>query len=84
MDRDTRDMLLETADRFFTQRSTENVSKAAAKATRIGKRVGTSTQPYEALTVTVRAEISASAGTSRSMVTHLVTRMGAPASPPHC
>ena len=44
------------SNRFFTQRSTENVSKAAAKATKTGKRVSTSTQPYEALVVTLRGK----------------------------
>lgn len=44
------------ANRFFTQRSTENVSSAAAKATKTGKRVPTSAQPYEALTITVRGK----------------------------
>jgi LPS-assembly protein len=53
---DTNEIEFGISNRFFTQRSTENVSKAAAKATRTGKRVGTSTQPYEALTVTVRGK----------------------------
>jgi LPS-assembly protein len=53
---DTNEIEFGVSNRFFTQRSTENVSKAAAKATRTGKRVGTSTQPYEALTVTVRGK----------------------------
>jgi LPS-assembly protein len=44
-------------NRFFTRRSTENVSSAAAKATRTGQRVPTSTQPYEALTITVRGKL---------------------------
>lgn len=43
-------------NRFFTRRSTENVSSAAAKATRTGQKVPTSTQPYEALTITVRGK----------------------------
>jgi LPS-assembly protein len=53
---DTNEIEFGISNRFFTQRSTENVSKAAAKATRTGKRVGTSTQPYEALTVTLRGK----------------------------
>ncbi len=43
-------------NRFFTRRSTENVSSAAAKETRSGQRVPTSSQPYEALTITVRGK----------------------------
>lgn len=53
---DTNEIEFGISNRFFTQRSTENVSKAAAKETSTGKRVGTSTQPYEALTVTVRGK----------------------------
>ncbi|MEP6570862.1 MAG: LPS assembly protein LptD [Acidobacteriota bacterium] len=53
---DTNEIEFGITNRFFTQRSTENVSSAAAKATRIGKRVPTSTQPYEALTITVRGK----------------------------
>jgi LPS-assembly protein len=44
-------------NRFFTRRSTENVSSAAAKATRTGQKVPTSSQPYEALTITVRGKL---------------------------
>ncbi len=43
-------------NRFFTRRSTENVSSAAARATRKGERTPLSTQPYEALTITVRGK----------------------------
>jgi len=53
---DTNEIEFGVSNRFFTQRSTENVSKAAAKATRTRKRLGPSTQPYEALTVTVRGK----------------------------
>ncbi len=53
---DTNELEFGISNRFFTQRSTENVSSAAAKATRTGKKVSTSTQPYEALTITVRGK----------------------------
>jgi LPS-assembly protein len=53
---DTNEIEFGISNRFFTRRSTENVSKAAAKATRTGQKVSTSTQPYEALTVTVRGK----------------------------
>ena len=53
---DTNEIEFGVSNRFFTQRSTENVSKAAAKANRTRKRLGPSTQPYEALTVTVRGK----------------------------
>jgi LPS-assembly protein len=53
---DTNEIEFGVSNRFFTQRSTENVSKAASRATRSGKRIPTSTQPYEALTVTVRGK----------------------------
>lgn len=43
-------------NRFFTRRSTENVSSRAAKEARTGQRVSTSSQPYEALTITVRGK----------------------------
>lgn len=44
------------SNRFFTRRSTENVSSAAARETREGERTPLSSQPYEALTVTVRGK----------------------------
>lgn len=44
------------SNRFFTRRSTENVSSAAARATRTGQKTPTSTQPYEALTITLRGK----------------------------
>jgi LPS-assembly protein len=53
---DTNEIEFGVSNRFFTRRSTENVSSAAAKATRTGQRVPTSTQPYEALAVTVRGK----------------------------
>ncbi|HEY3037293.1 MAG TPA: LPS assembly protein LptD [Pyrinomonadaceae bacterium] len=53
---DTNEIEFGVSNRFFTRRSTENVSPAAAKATRTGQRVPTSTQPYEALAVTVRGK----------------------------
>jgi LPS-assembly protein len=53
---DTNEIEFGVSNRFFTQRSTENVSSAAAKATRTGQRIPTSTQPYEALTITVRGK----------------------------
>jgi LPS-assembly protein len=53
---DTNEIEFGISNRFFTRRSTENVSSAAAKATRTGQRVPTSTQPYEALTITVRGK----------------------------
>lgn len=53
---DTNEIEFGVTNRFFTQRSTENVSSAARKETRSGKRIPTSTQPYEALTITVRGK----------------------------
>jgi len=53
---DTNEIEFGISNRFFTRRSTENVSSAAAKATRTGQRNPTSTQPYEALTITVRGK----------------------------
>ena len=44
------------SNRFFTRRSTENVSSAAERATRSGEKAPLSSQPYEALTVTVRGK----------------------------
>jgi len=44
------------SNRFFTRRSTENVSDAAVRAARIGEKVPLSSQPYEALTITVRGK----------------------------
>ena len=53
---DTNEIEFGVTNRFFTRRSTENVSSAAAKATRTGQKIPTSTQPYEALTITVRGK----------------------------
>lgn len=53
---DTNEIEFGVSNRFFTRRSTENVSSAAARATRTGQKVPTSTQPYEALTVTMRGK----------------------------
>jgi LPS-assembly protein len=53
---DTNEIEFGVSNRFFTRRSTENVSSAAAKETRTGQRTPTSSQPYEALTVTVRGK----------------------------
>jgi len=53
---DTNEIEFGVTNRFFTRRSTENVSSAAAKETRTGQRTPTSSQPYEALTVTVRGK----------------------------
>lgn len=53
---DTNEIEFGVANRFFTRRSTENVSSAAVEATKTGERVPTSSQPYEALTITVRAK----------------------------
>jgi len=53
---DTNEIEFGVSNRFFTRRSTENVSSAASKATRTGQKVSASTQPYEALTVTVRGK----------------------------
>ncbi len=53
---DTNEIEFGITNRFFTRRSTENVSSAARKATRTGQRIPTSTQPYEALAITVRGK----------------------------
>ena len=52
---DTNEIEYGVTNRFFTQRSTENVSGKAARAER-GKKQSLATQPYEALTVTVRGK----------------------------
>jgi LPS-assembly protein len=51
---DTNEIEFGLANRFFTRRSTENVSSAAVEETKSGERVPISSQPYEALTITVR------------------------------
>ena len=53
---DTNEIEFGVANRFFTRRSTENVSSAADKATRTQQKVPVSAQPYEALTITVRGK----------------------------
>jgi len=53
---DTNEIEFGVSNRFFTRRSTENVSSAAAKAARTGQKAPTSAQPYEALTITVRGK----------------------------
>jgi LPS-assembly protein len=53
---DTNEIEFGVSNRFFTRRSTENVSSAAIKATRTGEKVPLSSQPYEALTITVRGK----------------------------
>jgi LPS-assembly protein len=50
---DTNEIEYGLSNRFYTRRSTENVGKKAAQAAR-GKKAPLSTQPYEALTVTIR------------------------------
>ncbi|HEX4899254.1 MAG TPA: LPS assembly protein LptD, partial [Pyrinomonadaceae bacterium] len=44
------------SNRFFTRRSTENVSSAAARAASRGELTPLSSQPYEALTITIRGK----------------------------
>ena len=53
---DTNEIEFGISNRFFTRRSTENVSDAAVRAARIGEKVPLSSQPYEALTITVRGK----------------------------
>lgn len=53
---DTNEIEFGLANRFFTRRSTENVSSAAVEQTKTGQRVPLSSQPYEALTITVRGK----------------------------
>lgn len=53
---DTNEIEFGIANRFFTRRSTENVSDAARRATRLGEKPLLSDQPYEALTITVRGK----------------------------
>ena len=54
---DTNEIEFGVANRFFTRRSTENVSAAAKKkAAQSGARKLQSSQPYEALTITVRGK----------------------------
>lgn len=53
---DTNEIEFGISNRFFTRRSTENVSSAAVRATKTGERVPLSSQPYEALAITVRGK----------------------------
>ncbi|MGA9997160.1 MAG: LPS assembly protein LptD [Pyrinomonadaceae bacterium] len=52
---DTNEIEFGITNRFFTRRSTENVSATAAKK-RNGKEATLSSQPYEALSITVRGK----------------------------
>jgi LPS-assembly protein len=53
---DTNEIEFGIANRFFTRRSTENVSDARVNQTEAQNRPLLSSQPYEALTVTLRAK----------------------------
>jgi LPS-assembly protein len=53
---DTSEFEFGIANRFFTRRSTENVSDAAVKQTQTGEKQSIASQPYEALTITVRGK----------------------------
>jgi LPS-assembly protein len=56
---DTNEIEFGISNRFFTQRSTENVSgkgKETGPTTRTGNRESIASQPYEALTITVRGK----------------------------
>jgi len=53
---DTNEIEYGVSNRFFTRRSTENVSSAALRASRTGENATLSSQPYEALTVTLRGK----------------------------
>ena len=53
---DTNEIEFGIANRFFTRRSTETVSSAAVKAARSGDKASLASQPYEALTITVRGK----------------------------
>lgn len=53
---DTNEIEFGIANRFFTRRSTENVSDAAAEVSRRENRPSLSSQPYEALTITLRGK----------------------------
>ena len=53
---DTNEIEFGIANRFFTRRSTENVSDAAVEASRREDRPSLSSQPYEALTITLRGK----------------------------
>jgi LPS-assembly protein len=53
---DTNEIEFGIANRFFTRRSTENVSDAAVKTTTTEAKQSIASQPYEALTITVRGK----------------------------
>lgn len=53
---DTNEIEYGVVNRFFTRRSTENVSPAARRAAEASGRASLSSQPYEALTITVRGK----------------------------
>ena len=53
---DTNEIEFGIANRFFTRRSTENVSDAAVEMSRRENRQPLSSQPYEALTITLRGK----------------------------
>lgn len=53
---DTNEIEFGISNRFFTRRSTENVSSAAVKAARAGEKASLASQPYEALTITMRGK----------------------------
>ena len=53
---DTNEIEFGIANRFFTRRSTENVSDAAVDLSRRENRQQLSSQPYEALTITLRGK----------------------------
>jgi len=53
---DTNEIEFGVANRFFTRRSTETVSSAAVRAAQAGEKVPLSSQPYEALTITIRGK----------------------------
>lgn len=53
---DTNEIEFGVANRFFTRRSTETVNDAAVKANRETDKPSLATQPYEALTITLRGK----------------------------
>jgi len=53
---DTNEIEFGVANRFFTRRSTENVSDATAQVLKTDREQSIASQPYEALTITVRAK----------------------------
>ena len=53
---DTNEIEFGIANRFFTRRSTENVSEADTRKTQTGDKPSIASQPYEALTITLRGK----------------------------